>query len=239
MSEISRHAPLLDALADDLAPVRPLASPLLRALAWFAALAGLALVLLVAAADIGALRQRMAAPDALAAALGAGATALAAACAACLSGVPGRSRWWALLPLPPAILWLGASGVGCLDASPSSVAPDGTGGCAAIILGLSLPLSLLAIVMLRRTCPLRPTLTACLGGLAAAAGAAALLALVHPHAATAADLAVHVVAVALVVAANFAAGGRVLGRAIASAIVLRSPAGRRSMPGAQSGAKAK
>ncbi|WP_298965912.1 NrsF family protein [uncultured Methylobacterium sp.] len=211
MSETSRHAPLLDALADDLAPVRPLAPPLLRALAWFAALAGLALVLLVAVADIGALRQRMAAPDALLAALGAGATALAAALAACLSGVPGRSRWWALLPLPPAILWLGASGVGCLDAP--AVGPDQTGGCAAIILALSLPLSLLAILMLRRTCPLRPTLTACLGGLAAAAGAAALLALVHPHAATAADLAVHVVAVALVVAANFAAGGRVLGPA--------------------------
>ncbi len=49
----------------------------------------------------------------------------------------------------PAILWIGASGVGCLDAPDPAATPDGTGGCAAIILALSLPLSLLAIVMLR------------------------------------------------------------------------------------------
>ncbi|MEH3144941.1 MAG: NrsF family protein [Methylobacterium frigidaeris] len=215
MSELRRHAPLLDALAGDLAPVRPLAPPLVRALAWFAAVLGLALVLLLAAADLADLRQRMAQPVVLVAALGAGATALAAALAACLSGVPGRSRFWALLPLPPALVWIGASGVGCLSPSPPGAA-DQTGGCAVTIMALSLPLSLLAVLMLRRTCPLRPALTAGLGGLAAAAGAAALLALVHPHAATAADLAIHVVAVALVVLANLVAGGRLLGPASCS-----------------------
>jgi hypothetical protein len=48
------------------------------------------------------------------------------------------------------------------------------------------------------------------GGLAAAAAAASLLWFVHPFDATASDLAVHVLAVGLVIGLNRLAGGRVL-----------------------------
>ena len=65
--------------------------------------------------------------------------------------------------------------------------------------------------MLRRACPLQPGLTAAVAGLAAAAAAATLLNFFHPFDAAATDLAVHVFAVALVIVANRAFSGRLLG----------------------------
>ena len=86
-------------------------------------------------------------------------------------------------------------------------------GCFVFLMSVSLPLSALVILMLRRACPLRPNLTAALGGLAAAAAAAALLVPFHPHDITATDLLVHLVAVGSVVGLNSIAGGRLLDRA--------------------------
>jgi hypothetical protein len=82
--------------------------------------------------------------------------------------------------------------------------------CLVFILGFSLPLSLLLIVMLRRGFSLRPNLTAVVGGLACASAAATLLNFVHPYDATASDLAVHAVAVGIVMLANTLFGGRIL-----------------------------
>ena len=86
-------------------------------------------------------------------------------------------------------------------------------GCFSFILAFSLPLSAILVVMLRRACPLRPNLTAALAGLAAAAAAATLLVFFHPHDATAEDLLIHLVVVALVIGANGLLGGRLLDRA--------------------------
>jgi hypothetical protein len=143
---------------------------------------------------------------------------VAAAFAAFATSVPGRTKAWALLPLPPLALWVGASGFGCLR---DWIAP-GTGqphpqevaGCFSFLVCVSVPLSVLIVVMLRRACPLRPNLTAALGGLAAAAAAAALLMPFHPHDATASDLLIHAVAVVGVIGLNGLAGGRLLGRGI-------------------------
>jgi hypothetical protein len=113
--------------------------------------------------------------------------------------------------------------MGCLrpwsiaDASP--MPPDGTEHCLIFILGLSLPLSLLLIVMLRRGFSLRPNLTAIIGGLACASAAAALLNFIHPYDAAATDLTVHAFAVAIVIVANTIYGGRLLMRK------MHSPAG--------------
>ncbi|ACK82016.1 conserved hypothetical protein [Methylorubrum extorquens CM4] len=85
-------------------------------------------------------------------------------------------------------------------------------GCFAFLMSVSLPLSVLLVTMLRRACPLRPNLTAALAGLAAAAGAAALLVPFHPHDATATDLLVHLVAVLIVVGLNGLLGARLLDR---------------------------
>ena len=132
-----------------------------------------------------------------------------------MTSVPGRSARWALLPLVPAALWIGASGLGCLRGwiAPGTNIADGHAmeGCFAFLVGVSLPLSGLLVVMLRRACPLRPNLTAALGGLAAAAAAATLLVPFHPHDATATDLLIHALTVLGVVGLNGILGGRLLG----------------------------
>ena len=81
--------------------------------------------------------------------------------------------------------------------------------CLVFIVFLSVPLSALLLIMLRRAYPLYPGLTATIGGLAVAAAAATLLNFFHPYDAAATDLVVHAVAVALVIGANRALGGRI------------------------------
>ncbi|HTR16963.1 MAG TPA: NrsF family protein [Acetobacteraceae bacterium] len=216
MSDVSRHEAMIGTLAGRLKPVRRLPPPTLRALAWCGAVLALGLALLPFA-DLPGLARRLAgAPDMALALAGAGATTLLAAIAAFQTSVPGRARAWALLPLPGLLLWLGASGLGCLRLAVvpgTHVAVMGeTRDCLVFILGVSLPLSLVLLVMLRRACPLRPGLTAGLGGLAAAAAAATLLTLFHPYDAAATDLAVHAVAVLLVVLLGRTLGGRLLAR---------------------------
>lgn len=207
------HDRLLDDLAGDLRPVRRLPAPALRALGWFAAAIGVGLALMPLA-DLDSLRLRMATPDLRLAALGAVLTALTAALAAFQTSVPGRSPAWALLPLAPAALWIGASGAGCLRGwvVPGTDVADmrEMRGCLVFLLGFSLPLSIGLVLMLRRACPLRPNLTAGLGGLASAAAAAALLVPFHPHDSTATDLLAHLAMVGLVIGANILAGGRLL-----------------------------
>lgn len=206
------HDELVETLAGGLRPVRRLPSPALRALIWCAAALGAGLALMPFA-DLDALHLRMAVPDLRYAALGALLTALTATVAAFQTSVPGRSLRWTLLPLAPAALWLSASGLGCLrTATVPGGAPPDAGGCFAFLIGVSLPLSLALVWMLRRACPLRPNLTAALAGLAAAAAAAVFLVPFHPHDATAADLALHGVAVLLVIGVNGLAGGRLLTR---------------------------
>jgi hypothetical protein len=208
----SPHDRLVESLSGGLRPVRRLRAPSLRALAWCAAAMGLGLALLPFA-DLDALRIRMAIPDLRYAALGAMLTALTAALAAFQTSVPGRSPGWALLPLGPAALWIGASGMGCLRdwVAPGTERAE-AGGCLVFLLAVSMPLSLGLVLMLRRACPLRPNLTAALAGLSAAAAAAALLVPFHPHDATASDLLLHLVVVGLVIVANGLAGGRLLAR---------------------------
>jgi hypothetical protein len=90
--------------------------------------------------------------------------------------------------------------------------------CLLFIIGLSIPLSAALIVMLRRAYALAPPLTAAMAGLASAAAAATLLNFFHPFDATAADLAIHSVAVLIVVAA-----AREVGRQADPAKFFRAP----------------
>ena len=214
-SQAGGYERLIGALAADLRPVRRLRPPGLRALIWLAVVAA-AGVGLASISDLGAVRERLAAtPDMWLALAGSAATAVLAALAAFQLSLPDRHPAWALLPLPAALLWLGASGLGCLRGWVlPNVHPASLGDamhCLAFILGLSVPLSALLVVMLRRAATLQPNLTAAMAGLAAAAAAATLLAFVHPFDASMTDLVVHVVAVLAVVAVNRAWGGRLLG----------------------------
>ena len=194
---------LIAALTADLRPVKPLRNPIVRAFGWIGvvALLGVALAMF---ANTHELMDRMDDPDLRYAAVGAVLTAVAAAMAAFELSVPGRSGWWMAVPLPPAVLWLSASGWGCLrDWSWPGLAPatmHEAMGCAKFITLVSVPLSALLFWMLRRACPLWPERVAAMAGLAAAAAAASLLTLFHPHDSSAADLLMHVVAVGTVIA---------------------------------------
>ncbi len=217
VSEISaanwpEYQPLIERLAGNLTPVRRLIPPWQRALIWLLCVAILAAAL-TTIANLPALELRFAmAPDLAIAAAGSTMTAIAATFAAFQSAIPGRSARWSLLPLPPLLVWLGASGFGCLRSwiipGIATIEPAEMKSCFGFILLLSVPLSVLTILLLRRTWPVRPALTAALAGLAVAAAAASLLNLFHPYDASAADLAVHIVAVLIVVCANRLLAGR-------------------------------
>jgi hypothetical protein len=210
----SRHEEVIRGLIANLEPVRPLRPPGWRALLWLAAVAAIAFAL-AAVADRPAVVARLtAAPDIWLSAIGSAFTMVLAAIAAFQLSLPDRSPQWAWLPLPGVLLWLGASGAGCLRVwlvpGTHAAVLDDSKDCIAFILALSVPLSVLLLAMLRRGHTLQPGLTAVLAGFAAAAAAATLLVFFHPYDASATDLVVHVVAVALVIVANRAFGGRLL-----------------------------
>ncbi|WP_159995063.1 NrsF family protein [Roseomonas sp. 18066] len=212
MTRADDHARLIGRLAQDLQPVGRLAPPGQRALTWLAIAVALGL-LLATLAQPGALLQRMAMrPEIGVAMLGSALTAALAAWAAFLAAVPGRDARWGLLPLPGLLLWVAASGLGCLGQSLGPAAPPASLDqavmeCVPFIAMVSLPLSLAIGLMLRRGFSTRPGQTGLLAGLAVAAAAATLLNFFHPFDVTAIDLLAHGVSVGLI-----ALGGGVFGR---------------------------
>lgn len=216
MSSDSQHQALIDTLGAGLTPVRRLLPPWLRALGWLLVVGVIAALLLMHYGTAPMLRRWAGAHDLAWAAAGAVLTAVCAAWAVFVLGVPGRSRAWAWLPLPGALLWIGASGLGCLRtwlAPGTSIATvHQSADCLVFIVSFSIPLSALMIGLLRRACPLRPILTALLVGLASAAASASLLEICHAYDAAATDLLTHALAVGIVIAANTVMGGRLLSR---------------------------
>jgi hypothetical protein len=208
---------LIGRLSTELVPVRRLPPPSLRTLGWLLVVAAIAAALLMHYGIAGMAQRFAGTPDLAWAGVGAVLTAISAAWAAFALSVPGRRAAWAWLPLPGALLWIGASGLGCLR----QVIAPGTqistmhqsADCLVFIVGFSIPLSALMVVLLRRAYPLRPVLTAVLVGLASAAASASLLEICHAYDAAATDLLTHAAAVALVVAVNMAMGGRLLSKA--------------------------
>jgi hypothetical protein len=203
---------LIRSLASDLKPVRRLASPVLRALVWLGFVVATGLVLSMIA-DLHALQQRLeSTPDMWLAVTGSALTAVLAAIAAFKLSLPDAPRAWIWLPVPAAILWVAASGLGCLRdwlVPGTHVASlHETMHCLSFIVGFSVPFSLVLFFMLRQAFPLLPGLTAAAAGLAAAAAAATLLNLFHPFDAAAVDLLVHAVAVAAVIVAARVIGAR-------------------------------
>ncbi|MFC3650649.1 NrsF family protein [Dyella humi] len=217
MSDAARHEALINALGAELTPVRRLLPPWRRALGWLAVVAVIATVLFARYGASTMLHRWYAAPDLGLAACGAVITAITGALASFLLAVPGRSVKWAWLPVPSAALWIGASGLGCLRAHIPGMPIMGLHGandCLIFIISFSVPLSGLMIWLLRRACPLRPALTAVMVGLASAAASASLLEICHNFDAAASDLVMHALAVAIVIGANAAMGGRLLSKAL-------------------------
>ncbi len=154
----------------------------------------------------GLISRSMSAPDLGLAMLGTLLTMVLGAIAAFQLSTPDQSSRWALLPLPGLLLWIGASGFGCLrtwvPGGLAEISIAESQECFRFILLVSIPLSALTIFMLRRAFTLHPNLTAFTGGMAVAAAAALLLNFFHPFDASATDIAIHFAGVALVVGIN-------------------------------------
>ncbi len=213
MSDPDRHERLIRTLSAGLRPVRRLPAPWARAALWLLGAGGLAAAVSIpfgAQAIVERLADGMGDRVEFAAAI---LTAASAAMATFALAVPGRRRQWALLPLAPLAVWLGASGVGCWTTMTTgrdlAQAPD-PAGCFRFIVATSLPLAALLFLMLRRGYCVHRRTAATLAGLAAASAAAVLLDLHHPDTLTLVDLAAHAGAIALVVAISRAVLPRAL-----------------------------
>jgi len=210
----SANERLIGDLAGALKPVRRLRPPSVRAVTWLAVVAATA-ILLAAFADLRAVWHRVGgAPDMWLSVTGSILTTILAAIAAFQLSLPDARQKWVLLPLPAALLWVVASGAGCMRTwflPGTHVADLGEArDCLVFILALAIPLSAVLFFMLRRAYSLQPELTALAAGLASAAAAATLLNFFHPFDAAATDLTVHLFAVAIVIGANWSLGGRLL-----------------------------
>lgn len=195
---------LIEHLAGDLSPVRPLRPPVQRAAFWLLGVAALATLAIWQLADLSAVHPRLSQPRATAECIGSGLTAVLAIVAAFEMSVPDHSpRWW-WAPLPPLALWIGASGLGCLANGMSLHGPHGfvgdSGSCFRFICGVSAPLAAALFYMLRRARPMDALPVAVMGTLGVAASAALILQFFHPFDITVIDLTLHLSAAGLVMA---------------------------------------
>ncbi len=175
---------LIAALSADLQPVQRLASPFWRAGIWI----GIAVVVNACAVilhggvrpDLMPLLMRPSYTLLLAATV---LTGILAALAVFLISIPGRSRYWAALPIPGVIFWFSAAGYGCISdwvrMGPQGLHLGHSVDCFTWIVAISLPLSLVLYVMVRHAAWIRPGPTLVLGMLSTAAFAATGLSLLH------------------------------------------------------------
>jgi len=176
---------LIQTLAADARPVRPLASPFARMALWLAvALPYIALVVIVISPRADLLTKLTDARF-LIEQIAALATGIAAAVAAFASTVPGYDRKVLLLQALPLAVWLGSLGEGCLKTiwqfglAGLSLQPDWFCLPAIMLVG-AMPAAAM-VIMLRRGAPLFPYLSAGFGALAAAGLGNFGLRLFHPQ----------------------------------------------------------
>jgi len=196
---------LIDLLSANVAPVRPLRSPMRRALETLALLAALGALAILLLPDSNPIAVRGAGEKVQAGMEMAAmfATGTLAVVGAFHLSIAGRSRRWLALPLLPFAAWLMLSGVGCyrdfIQRGSAGLELGHSADCLIFILGASLLLGAPLIWRLSRAAPIDPLPVAALGGLGAAAFSAFLLQFFHPFVVTFLDLVVHLVAIAIVI----------------------------------------
>ncbi len=198
---------LIDRLAADVRPVRPLRAPALRALLAVTAIALVAGGSVAMSGDVAELRTRYVGRETwlaleMAAML---ATFVLAILGAFFVSIPGGSKRWLAAPLAPFAVWLLSSGLGCYADFVRRGEVGWEAGesldCLLFILGTSALVAPLLVWRLARAKPLDPMPVALLGGLGVAAASALVLQFFHPFSVTFIDLAVHLIAILIVVGA--------------------------------------
>ena len=174
---------IVDQLAAELRPVKPLRSPIVYAALWLS-VSTVFVGILVAhhgmRPDIGTL---LAEPGYRMLFLACAGTAILGAVATFLVSLPDRSPYWALLPLPALALWFAGTGIGCyadwVQFGSGGMMTGTSFGCLGWIIAASLPLDVLLVVMIRHAAFVRPRLALTIGMMSAAALASAGLMLFH------------------------------------------------------------
>ena len=195
---------LIGTLSQGLAPVHPLRPPVLRALLWLGAVTLVIGAGLWRWADFAIIAARTANPRLALECAATLLTGLTAVLAAFYLSLPDRTSLWRYAPLPPLLLWIATSGLGCLQYG-GGLGPAGhrlgeSSHCFIFIVLVSAPLALLLFAVLRRARPLEPLPVALSAALGVAALAAFVLQFFHPFDTTVIDLASHLAAVGVVIA---------------------------------------
>jgi hypothetical protein len=202
---------LIETLAQDLTPARPLSKPWIRSAWWLLgtlAYLGVLTLMMASAAEVAANGGGW--PFAFRNAV-AILTATTAAHAAFASTVPGFLNRLSLLPALAAMVWLGSVAGGAIQewsrGGVSLAAPSEWACVAMIVFGGALPGAGM-LIMLRRGAPLMPALTTAMAMLATASLASVSACLSHPHASDAVTLVWHgtTILVLVVTAARFGHG---------------------------------
>ena len=179
------HDDFIAGLVAELRPVRPLASPLVRAAGWLAVVIAIA-VAIAAFADLAAMRHRlMAVPDMWLAVVGLDTDGPASPRSPPSSSIcPIVRRAGPCCRCRGLALWIGASGMGCartwLIAGTHDASMTEATHCLVFIIGLSVPLSLLMVLMLRRGFSLAPVADGVLRGPRRRGGRGHAPELLHP-----------------------------------------------------------
>jgi hypothetical protein len=204
---------LIERLAASAEPVKRLKPPLVRAAVWLLAVAAAAALVMPFFANFQLFDQKLQDGKFILELIGTLLTGIAAVIAAFYLSVPDRSPAWALLPIPPLILWLASSGYNCyrewITYGTNGWQYGETVSCFGTILGFSVPLGVALVLVLRRARPIAPVPVAAIAGLGVAALSAFLLQFNHDVDASFLDLGVHAAAVSLVVLVASATARRV------------------------------
>jgi hypothetical protein len=194
---------LIEKLVAECAPVRRLSPPFMRAAIWLGIVTTLATAAVWIMGDIPDMVCRLYVMRFALEMTGTLFTGAGAVVAAFYLSMPDRSRLWALLPVPPLLLWLSSAGVGCylhwIDYGPEGWALGPSANCFVFIVGSSVPLAIALYWALKQAVPLDTLSVTAIGGLGVAALAATILQFFHPFDVTLIDLSVHVAAVLVVV----------------------------------------
>ena len=200
---------LIDRLAGDAAPVKPLRAPLLRAAAFVATLISAMALVATLRGNVAAALPHFAQMPYDAEHIGALIAGIGAILAAAMIAIPGRSPNWIYLPLPGIVLWLLGGGLECYQQIAGGYVPTSifaSKSCFRFIVGVGIPTAIATYVFLRRNLAINAARVVALAGFGAALLASALLQLVDAHGTNPVDFATHIAAVALLaLVAMFAA----------------------------------
>jgi hypothetical protein len=205
---------LIERLARELEPVRPLPRPAARAAMWIAGAAiflGLVAVPLTSSADVAA--NTAGGVWFFVPALLAVVTGIVAAMAAFASVVPGYpGRLW-IAAVTAAAAWAASLAIGARGrwSVPPDPALPSEWLCVALIVSSGTPLMFVIARMLRRGAPFNPPLTAALAALAVASLAHVSACFTHPHTNHAATFVWHGITLLVLVLVSVTMSRRILG----------------------------